>query len=96
MPAAEKRKLTKRTIDAIRSPGGDERVVIHDTEVKGFSIRVSRGSRTFYLYRWIGGRPQRIRLGGYPELTPEAARRLAEKSNGEIAQGKDLAAERRR
>jgi len=96
MPAAEKRKLTKRTIDAIRSPAGDERVVIHDSEVKGFSIRISRGSRTFYLYRWIGGRPQRIRLGGYPELTPEAARRLAEKYNGEAAQGKDLAAERRR
>lgn len=96
MPAAEKRKLTKRTIDAIPSPAGDERVVIHDSEVKGFSIRISRGARTFYLYRWIGGRPQRIRLGGYPELTPEAARRLAEKCNGEAAQGKDLAAERRR
>ena len=96
MPAAEKRKLTKRTIDAIPSPAGGDRVVIHDTEVKGFSIRISRGARTFYLYRWIGGRPQRIRLGTYPELTPEAARRLAEKSNGEVAQGKDLAAERRR
>jgi integrase len=96
MPAPEKRKLTKRTIDAIPSPAGDERVVIHDSEVKGFSIRISRGARTFYLYRWIGGRPQRIRLGGYPELTPEAARRLAEKCNGEAAQGKDLAAERRR
>ena len=96
MPAGEKLKLTKRTIDSIPSPAGDERVVIHDTEVKGFSIRISRGARTFYLYRWIGGRPQRIRLGGYPELTPEAARRLAEKSNGEVAQGKDLAADRRR
>ena len=69
--------------------------MIHDSEVKGFSIRISSGSRTFYLYRWIGGRPQRIKLGGYPETTPEAARKLAEKSNGEVAQGKDLAAERR-
>lgn len=96
MPAAEKRKLTKRTIDAVPSPTGSERVVIHDSEVKGFSIRISRGARTFYLYRWISGRPQRIRLGAYPELTPEAARRLAEKYNGEAAQGKDLAADRRR
>lgn len=95
MPATEKRKLTKRSINAIESPVGDERIVIHDTDVKGFSIRISRGARTFYLYRWIGGRPQRIRLGGYPELTPEAARKLAEKYNGEAAQGKDLAAERR-
>ena len=96
MTATEKRKLTKRTIDAVPSPSGDERIVIHDSEVKGFSIRISSGSRTFYLYRWIGGRPQRIKLGGYPETTPEAARKLAEKSNGEVAQGKDLAADRRR
>jgi integrase len=96
MPTAGKLKLTKRTIEAILAPAGEERVVIHDAEVKGFSIRISRGARVFYLYRWIGGRPQRIRLGTYPELTPEAARRLAEKSNGEVAQGKDLAAERRR
>ena len=96
MTAAEKRKLTKRTIDAVPSPRRAERIVVHDSEVKGFSIRISSGARTFYLYRWIGGRPQRIRLGGYPELTPEAARKLAEKFNGEVAQGKDLAADRRR
>jgi integrase len=95
MPATEKRKLTKRTIDAIPTPAGTDRIVVHDSEVKGFSIRISRGARVFYLYRWAKGRPQRIRLGGYPDLTPEAARRLAEKSNGEVAEGKDLAADRR-
>jgi integrase len=96
MPSGDKLKLTKRSIDAIPSPTGAERVVIHDTEVKGFSIRISRGARTFYLYRWASGRPQRFRLGTYPELAPEAARRLAEKMNGEVAQGADIAAERRK
>ena len=95
MPAAQKRKLTKRSIDAVPSPNGAERIVLNDSEVKGFSIRISKGARTFYLYRWIGGRPQRIKLGCYPEIAPEAARKLAEKFNGEVAQGKDLAAERR-
>jgi integrase len=96
MPSGEKLKLTKRSIDAIPSPTGAERIVIHDSEVKGFSIRISRGARTFYVYRWVSGRPQRFRLGGYPELAPEAARRLAEKMNGEVAQGADIAAERRK
>lgn len=96
MPAAQKRKLTKRSIEAVPSPNGTERIVLNDSEVKGFSIRISKGARTFYLYRWIGGRPQRIKLGCYPELAPEAARKLAEKFNGEVAQGKDLAADRRR
>jgi integrase len=96
MPSGDKLKLTKRSIDAIPSPAGAERIVIHDTEVKGFLIRISRGARTFYLYRWASGRPQRFRLGTYPELAPEAARRLAEKMNGEVAQGADIAAERRK
>jgi integrase len=96
MPSATKQRLTKRSIESIPAPVGDERIVIHDTDVKGFSIRISRGARTFYLYRWISGRPQRLRLGCYPELAPEAARRLAEKMNGYVAEGKDLAAERRR
>lgn len=96
MPSATKQRLTKRSIEAVPSPNGDERIVIHDTDVKGFSIRISRGARTFYLYRWINGRPQRLRLGCYPELSPEAARRLAEKMNGDVAEGKDLAADRRR
>ena len=96
MPSGEKLKLTKRSIDAIPSPTGAERIVIHDTEVKGFSIRISRGARTFYVYRWASGRPQRFCLGGYPELAPEAARRLAERMNGEVAQGVDIAAERRK
>jgi integrase len=96
MPSATKLRLTKRSIESVPSPAGDERIVIHDADVKGFSIRISRGARTFYLYRWINGRPQRLRLGCYPELTPEAARRLAEKMNGDVAEGKDLAADRRR
>jgi integrase len=96
MVATAKQRLTKRSIEAVPSPEGNERIVIHDTDVKGFSIRISRGARTFYLYRWVGGRPQRLRLGCYPELAPEAARRLAEKMNGDVAEGKDLAAERRR
>jgi integrase len=96
MPSGDKLKLTKRSIDAIPSPAGSERIVIHDTDVKGFSIRISRGARTYYLYRWACGRPQRFRLGTYPELAPEAARRLAEKMNGEVAQGADIAAERRK
>ena len=96
MPSGDKLKLTKRTVEAIPSPTGAERNVSHDTEGKGFSIRISRGARTFYLYRWVSGRPQRFRLGAYPELAPEAARRLAEKMNGEVAQGADIAADRRK
>jgi len=91
-----RQRLTKRTVETIPSPPDGERAVVLDSDVKGFSIRITAGARVFYLVRKIAGRTQRIRIGAYPEIAPEAARKIAEQLNGEVAQGKDLAAERRR
>ena len=91
-----RRRLTKRTIEAIAAPADGSRIVVLDSDTKGFCIRVSTGARVFYLVRKIAGRTQRIRIGAYPDITPEAARKIADQLNGEVAQGKDLAAERRR
>ena len=91
-----RRRLTKRTVEAIPIPQDGSRVVVLDSDVKGFSVRVTpAGARVFYLVRKINGRTQRIRIGAYPDIAPEAARKIAERLNGEVAQGKDLAAERR-
>jgi integrase len=90
-----RQRLTKRTIEAIRAPADGSRAVVLDSDVKGFCIRVTAGARVFYLVRKISGRTQRIRIGAYPDIAPEAARKIAEQLNGEVAQGKDLAAERR-
>ncbi len=91
-----RQRLTKRTIDAIPAPADGSRVVVLDSDVKGFTLRVSSGARVFYLVRKIAGRVQRVRIGAYPDISPEAARKAAERLNGEVASGKDLAAERRR
>ena len=89
-------RLTKRTIDAIPVPATG-RTVVFDQDVRGFYLETtSSGARSFYLYRKVNGRPRRVRLGGYPDLTPEAARRLVQKTAGEIAEGRDPNAERRR
>ncbi|MDF2380519.1 tyrosine-type recombinase/integrase [Nostoc ellipsosporum NOK] len=61
-----------------------------DTGVKDLWIRVQRsGFRSFYLYKKIKGRPRWIHLGKYPDLSVEAARKLAAIKLGEVAQGKD-------
>jgi integrase len=91
-----RQRLTKRTVEAIATPSGDDRTVVLDTDVKGFSVRVTAGARVFYLVRKVNGRTQRVRIGAYPDVAPEAARKIAERMNGEVAQGKDLAAERRK
>jgi integrase len=91
-----RQRLTKRTVEAIRPPADGGRAVVLDSDVKGFCVRVTAGARVFYLVRKINRRTQRIRIGAYPDIAPEAARKIAEQLNGEVAQGKDLAAERRR
>jgi integrase len=91
-----RQRLTRRTVEAIRPPADGSRAVVLDSDVKGFCVRVTAGARVFYLVRKISGRTQRIRIGAYPDIAPEAARKIAEQLNGEVAQGKDLAAERRR
>jgi integrase len=90
-----RQRLTRRTIEAIPAPTDGSRTTVLDSDVKGFCIRVTAGARVFYLVRKISGRTQRIRIGGYPDIAPEAARKIAERLNGEVAQGKDLAADRR-
>ena len=94
LPPTRKR-LTKRTIAAIPIPAGG-RSAVFDTDVRGFYIETTAtGAQSFYLYRKVNGRPRRIRLGGYPELAPEAARKLVQKTIGEIVEGRDPTAERR-
>jgi integrase len=91
-----RKRLTKRTIEAIPVPPAG-RTVVFDQDVRGFYLETtSSGARSFYLYRKVNGRPRRVRLGGYPDLAPEAARKMVQKIAGEIAEGRDPNAERRR
>ena len=47
-----------------------------------------------YVYKWAAGKPQRIRLGRFPELTVEQAQHLARATLGDIANGRDPQAEK--
>lgn len=64
--------------------------------VKGLTLGVgSTGSKTFYLYRKIEGRPERIKIGPYPDLSIEKARDRADELNREIAKGSNPAQSKR-
>ncbi len=89
-------RLTKRTIESLPIPASG-RSVVFDQDVRGFYLETTAtGARSFYLYRKVNGRPRRVRIGGYPETTPEAARKIVQKIAGEIAEGRDPNAERRK
>ncbi|MEA1950379.1 MAG: Arm DNA-binding domain-containing protein, partial [Planctomycetota bacterium] len=72
------------------------RVYHYDTKVAGLCLCVTKtGAKSFYFYRKIDGRPERIRLGSFPEVFLSDARDAAREMVGEIAKGRDPAAERR-
>ena len=74
------------------------RLYYHDTKRPGLCLAVTeRGSKTFYVYKWAAGhgKPVRVRLGKFPDMSIAQARRLAGKLAGEIDSGRDPQDERR-
>ncbi|MFB3080545.1 MAG: tyrosine-type recombinase/integrase [Nitrosomonadaceae bacterium] len=79
--------FTKKEIDALPAPDTG-RTYYHDSKVQGLVIGVGRtGKKSFIFYRKIGGVPERIPLGKYPDLTIEQARGKASDINSDIASG---------
>ena len=72
------------------------RTTYHDTKMPALVCLVSpAGGKTFYLYKRIGGQPERVRLGTFPQMTVEQARAKAAEVNGAIAGGANPAEARR-
>jgi integrase len=68
----------------------------YDSQQPGLACCVTAaGGKTYYLYRKIDGRPERIRLGAFPAVSIDAARKAVREIVGEIAAGRDPAEERR-
>jgi integrase len=96
--AREKAKtfaFTRRRLDQLPVPA--VRIYYRDTEVRGLVLAVQpSGQRSFYLYKWVNAKPERILLGHYPEISAEKARSLALKHKGQIEEGINPNEERRK
>lgn len=81
-------KFTKRRLESIEEL--EKVTTYHDTEVRGLKMVVSpAGTKTFYVYRKINGRPERIKVGNFPQTPVELASKQAVAINAEITQGKN-------
>ncbi len=88
--------ITKRAVDAAKPRTTD--TYLWDREISGFGLKVTPAGRKVYLvqYRLGGrkGRTRRVTIGRHGEVTPSFARAEAKRLLGEIAAGRDPAAER--
>lgn len=80
--------FTKSALQELECYEGKKRSFFYDLQVKGLLLEVRpSNTKSFYLYKKINGKPERIFLGVFPDLTVENARRMASVKLGEIAVG---------
>jgi hypothetical protein len=94
MTKATRVAFSKTRLEGIPTPESGQ-AQYHDTGCLGLCLRVScGGSKTFIRYGKIGGRPTRVFLGRFPEVTVEMARKACQAAAGDIARGLNPHAER--
>ncbi|MCG2644288.1 MULTISPECIES: tyrosine-type recombinase/integrase [Bradyrhizobium] len=100
MSKSKAQKLSTAICRKTGVPAGKSQIILWDSVVTGLGLRcLSGGSRTWiFAYRADGGRrvnSQRVRLGSWPEVSVDDARRAARFHAGTVAGGRDPAADRR-
>ena len=89
-------RFTKTALSALALPTEGARTTVYDTEVPKLAIRLTvAGARVFYVVKRDGAAMSWVKLGSYPDMTPEVARKAAQRVLGAFAQGRNPAKEKR-
>jgi len=88
--------FTKATLAALPLPRAGKRAYYRDAKTRGLHFAITdRGTRSYVFYRKIGGRPERLLIGRFEDLSIEQARNRAAELNALIARGENPADHRR-
>ena len=88
--------FTKAALEKAAPPEKGRRDYYYDLKEQGLQMAVTPGgSKSFYLYKRVEGKPERIYLGKFPDMSIENARKQAAKTKGRIASGKNPQKEKR-
>lgn len=87
---SERINFTKKALSDIAPPEAGKRIYFYDKKVPGLLLDVTpTGKKSFYLYRKIKGRPERVFIGRFPETTIEQARIRAMELNALVGKGEN-------
>ena len=85
---AERKSLTQRYIDSLPLPEKGKRTYYYDSKISGLGVCVTgTGARSFLVYRKHNGKPVRVTLGRYPDMTVQQARIEAQKALSKLSIG---------
>lgn len=89
-PIADNRiRFGKRVIDCLK-PNPERRLHYYDTQTPKLELLAyPSGAKVFYFYGRIGNDPARVKLGRYPEMSPDEARKAAARYSSEVINGRD-------
>jgi integrase len=89
-------RISKRALDALTCPTDKDRVILWDSDLKGFGVcAFPSGSKVYVAQYRKDGRSRRTTIGDHGRLTPQEARSEAKKILGAVEQGVDPIEQRR-
>lgn len=93
---ANRFRFTKTALEKLPNPAGTSRVTHYDQDISKLALRVSAsGAKSFYIVKRVAGEMVWFKLGSFPEMTVEQARKAAEVTLGSFANQDNPAAVRR-
>ena len=89
-------RFSKTSLLTVGLPPAGCRTTIYDTDVPKLALRVTHsGAKSFYVVKRTATGVAWVKLGAFPEMTVEQARKAAEMTLGEFAAGANPTAARR-
>lgn len=85
-----KKKLTNTLVSSLPHPEKGEAQHYHwDSELPGFGVRISPGTKTYFAESRVQGKTVRVSLGNTKVLSAEEARKRAKATLGQMAAGQN-------
>jgi len=88
-------KLTSKVVASLDS-GNTPQLLVYDTQLPGFGVRVGRTRKAYFVERRVNGRTRRVSIERCDLMTCEQARHKAMKLLVEMSDGWDPTAEQRK